>query len=84
MISVIIKSENGLHARPASAFVAKAAGYTSEITLEVDGKIANGKSIMNVLGLGIACGAEVKVTAVGGDSALAEKELAEILGEAHD
>lgn len=84
MVSVIIKSENGLHARPASAFVAKASGYKSEITLEVEGKKANGKSIMNVLGLGIAHGDEVKVIAVGDDSERAEKELSDLLGAAHD
>ncbi len=39
----IIKAVNGLHVRPASTFVKKAKEYSSEITIESDGKSVSGK-----------------------------------------
>lgn len=47
-----LPEEFGLQGRLASNFVQKASGYRSDIFLEMDEKIFNGKSIMSVLTMG--------------------------------
>ena len=38
----------GLHARPGSEFVKLCQSYKSSVTIEVDGKTANGKSLLSL------------------------------------
>jgi phosphocarrier protein len=66
-----ITSEAGLHARPATALVNAVNSFTSEVNLEANGRTVNLKSIMGVMSLGIAKGAEIKITANGSDEAAA-------------
>ncbi|KYP97252.1 hypothetical protein BG74_04650 [Sodalis-like endosymbiont of Proechinophthirus fluctus] len=51
---LIIRSEEGLHARQAVDFVDKSIIFTSKITLENDGEILNAKIITLVLSI-VAC-----------------------------
>lgn len=74
-----IKNETGLHARPASLFVQKAAKYKSSIKLLKDGKEANAKSIISVLSLGASKGSEIKIMATGEDEQEAVNGLVELL-----
>lgn len=74
-----IKNETGLHARPASLFVQKAAKYKSSIKLLKDGKEANAKSIISVLSLGASKGSEIKIMATGEDEQDAVNGLVELL-----
>lgn len=83
MINVKIKSENGLHARPASQIVAKANEFSAEVDIILDGNRANAKSIMNLLGLGIKFDDEVSVEASGEEANVAEEAIAQILGDSH-
>ena len=76
---VIIKNETGLHARPASLFVQKAAKYKSVIKVKKDEKEANAKSIISVLSLGASKGSEITITADGEDSEAAVSALVELL-----
>lgn len=69
----------GLHARPAAIFVQKASKFLSNIYLELDEKRVDGKSIIGVMSLGVAHGAEVKLIARGEDEAEAIVELKEFL-----
>lgn len=75
----IITSESGLHARPATALVGKAGQFQSEITLAYNGKSVNLKSIMGVMSLGVAKGAEITITAEGHDAEEAIQALAEAM-----
>jgi len=50
---IIVKSAQGLHARPAALFVQTAVKYDSSLTVKKDGESVNGKSIMGILMLGI-------------------------------
>lgn len=84
MIKVVIQSENGMHARPASQIVSACNAYESEIFINHQDTQANARSIMNLLGLGISKGDEVEVVADGPDADEAEQAIAKILGEAHD
>jgi phosphocarrier protein len=66
---------DGLHARPASLFARAANRYRSEITVEKDGNVVDGKSIMGLLILGAEAGSSLKVTARGEDAAEVLDEL---------
>ncbi len=64
-----IINETGLHARPASDFTRKAAAFASDITAcRMDAeRIANAKSTVHILTLGLAKGAQIKISAEGPD-----------------
>jgi phosphocarrier protein HPr len=64
---VEVKSEAGLHARPASNFVNTAQRYKSDVKLTVNDKTVDGKSILGILSLGIAKGTEIEITVSGPD-----------------
>lgn len=63
-----IIDEAGIHARPATILVNTANKFSSDVNLEYNGKSVNLKSIMGVMSLGVAKGAEVKVIANGSDA----------------
>ncbi|MBI4404579.1 MAG: HPr family phosphocarrier protein [Deltaproteobacteria bacterium] len=73
--TVKIKNEEGLHARPAGFLVKKASQFKSVIEIRANGKTANAKSIMSVMGLGLNKDADVTISAVGVD----EKEALDAL-----
>lgn len=73
---VVVVSETGLHARPATLLVKKASGFKCDVTLEYNGKKANAKSLIGVLSLGVTKGASVNVITNGEDEVLAVEELA--------
>lgn len=58
---VIIKNETGLHARPAASVVQFAKNFQGSVQLVKDGKVANSKSIFNVMALGVAKDQEIIV-----------------------
>jgi phosphocarrier protein len=72
-----ITADTGVHARPATLLVNKAGQYEAELELTYKEKTVNLKSIMGVMSLGIPKGAEVKITATGGDE---EEALAGVDG----
>lgn len=67
-IKLTVKDPVGLHARPASVLVQEASKFESEITVSVNGKAANLKSIMSVMALGIKFGEEITIKAEGEDA----------------
>ncbi|MFH1772198.1 MAG: HPr family phosphocarrier protein [Candidatus Omnitrophota bacterium] len=81
---IIVKNSHGLHVRPVSIFVQIANKYDSAIRLEKDGEIADGKSIMAILSLGINRGAQVKLVVEGTDAQDAHRELKDFLVSEHD
>ena len=68
-----------LHARPAGAFVRAAARAEAEVTVSVNGRTANAKSILEVLALGATGGTELVISASGADAAEALERLAELV-----
>lgn len=68
-----------LHARPAGAFVRTAATFAASIEISANGKQANGKSILEILGLGADGGSELTISASGDDAAAAVAQLAELV-----
>ncbi len=69
-----------LHARPAGEFVRAAAAFAATIDIEANGRRANGKSILEILGLGADGGSELRISASGDDAARAVVELAGLVG----
>ncbi|HWR40786.1 MAG TPA: HPr family phosphocarrier protein [Patescibacteria group bacterium] len=66
-IECILNNHSGLHARPAAQFVQKAASFTSKVTITAKNKTVDAKSILGVMGMGLAKGAQFTVTADGAD-----------------
>ncbi len=66
--TVVIDNKYGLHARPAMQFVELATKFASDISLIRDDKVADAKSIMEVLMLAAEKGSELKIRADGGDA----------------
>lgn len=66
-ITITIAHEVGLHARPASLFVQKAKQFTSEIRVKFGETVANAKSIMSILTLGVNQGSRITIYAQGED-----------------
>ena len=80
-ITLTIKNKAGLHARPASLFAQKCAGFKSNITIVKNGKSINGKSIINIMSLGIKQGEAIVVNIEGADEAAAAATLEKLVGE---
>ena len=74
--NVIIKNETGLHARPAASLVQFVKKYDESIEIILDNKVADAKSIFNVMSLGISKGTEIKLRVDGENE---EKTLGEVV-----
>lgn len=77
----VLPDEVALHARPAGAFVKDAARFESSIAVAANGKSANAKSILEVLGLGATGGTELTLSASGDDAAEAVDHLATLVAQ---
>ena len=77
-----VESVNGLHARPSHAVVAAATQFEAEVSLELNGRVANARSILAVMTLGAAKGDVIKVTAAGPDAQQALDSLSALFESA--
>ena len=68
-----------LHARPAGVFVRAAAAFAATIEVQANGRRANAKSILEILGLGADGGTELTISASGDDAVEAVAELASLV-----
>jgi phosphocarrier protein HPr len=73
----------GLHARPASVAVTEASKYDSNITLQYMGRMANMKSIIQVMKLSVPANGEIEIQCEGEDEERAVAGIAEILEKKH-
>ncbi|MEM1484116.1 HPr family phosphocarrier protein [Oscillospiraceae bacterium PP1C4] len=76
-VKVVVTDEIGLHARPANKFVKKAASFSSEIKVNIDGfdTSYNAKSITAVLRMAAVKDTQLVITAIGEDEAQACEAL---------
>ena len=79
--NVLIQNRTGLHARPASEFVACAAKFESRITIRsaLEEDSVDAKSIMLLLSIGLGQGDEVVITAKGEDETEAVDALVALI-----
>ena len=75
----MIKSENGIHARPASQIVNYAQSSSCEIFFIKDDNRYNAKSIMNIMGMGLKKGDEIFIEVTGENQGLVEEELFKLI-----
>ena len=69
---VEVRNPSGLHARPAASFVRAAAGFSADVSvanLSRDReRTASAKSVLGVMGLAVASGHRIRVSATGADA----------------
>ena len=70
-IVVTLPAQVDLHARPAAQVVRTAASYESQITVALDGRQADAKSLLAILALGARGGSPLRLTASGDDAVVA-------------
>lgn len=77
----VIENKTGLHARPATFFVDLAKQFQSEVKVRRGSNVANGKSLISLLQLGIERGATIRVSAQGPDAPAALSALQQAIAE---
>lgn len=73
--TITISNRAGVHARPAAMIVEISKNFQCSLYFEKDNDRINGKSIMGLLTLGAAYGAELKIIAEGEDEEEAVEKL---------
>ncbi|TDV24273.1 phosphocarrier protein [Mycoplasmopsis mustelae] len=68
----------GLHARPTSILCTAASKFKSDAKLQYNGREGNLKSIMNIMALGVKCGAEITVKVSGEDEEAALEAIKKV------
>jgi phosphocarrier protein FPr len=76
-VAVVVPGGSGLHARPATYLVEVARSFGSEVRVRHHAKVANGKSLASLLGLGAEAGAPLTLLAHGPDQDAALAALRE-------
>ena len=66
--SVKLTNRKGLHARASAKLVSCAENFKSKITIACNDKVADAKSIMDILMLGAQCDSLVEIDAKGTDA----------------
>ena len=77
--SVVFQCEYDLQMKAVAVLVQKASDLRSTVYLSRDGRRANAKSLLGVMSLGIENGAEIEVSAEGGDEAESDDALVAFL-----
>ena len=78
-----IRSELGLHARPAGEFVVMAGRFESEISVSDGREWVDGRSVLSLLSLAAGRGVELRIRATGEDAEEAVAALGELLVRSH-
>ena len=81
-LEIVVKHSAGLHARPASKFVQIAGKYPCKVTVQnitEESKVANAKSILQVLTLGVNQDHKIVLTAEGEQENEALEALKELI-----
>jgi len=83
-LKIKVTHQAGLHARPASLFVQTANKFDSEISVQnltEKSDVANAKSILSVLTLGVMQNHEIEINAEGEDAKEATSALGTLIKE---
>jgi len=77
-------NRKGLHARPCHALVSAALGFQSDVRVKRGALEVNGKSILELMTLGAACGVELEFLADGEDAEAAVAALVALVESGFD
>ncbi|MFJ5160039.1 HPr family phosphocarrier protein [Pantoea sp. NPDC088449] len=83
-IEIVITNPTGLHTRPGASFVKEAKRFQSEILVKKGDKIANGKSLMKLLQVGISYQDKISISAEGPDEEAALSALSTFISSLED
>ncbi len=78
---VVIIDPIGIHARPASLISGEASKYQSKVEFRLESKVANAKSIINLMALGVKKGNEVSIEVDGPDQDLVLEAILKLMKE---
>jgi phosphotransferase system HPr (HPr) family protein len=78
-----VRSELGLHARPAGEFVIMAGRFESEISVGNGREWVDGRSVLSLLSLAAGRGVELRVRAIGADAEEAVTALGALIERSH-
>jgi len=78
-IQITITNPSGLHARPAAQFVQKAASFKSKVRISANNKVADGKSILAVMSMGLKQNTLVTIITEGEDEAECSRALEDMI-----
>jgi phosphotransferase system HPr (HPr) family protein len=78
-----IRSELGLHARPAGEFAVMAGRFESEISVSNGREWVDGRSVLSLLSLAAGRGVELQIRAIGADAEEAVIALGALLERSH-
>ena len=73
---IILKNQEGLHARPATEIAKNASKYSCDIKFDVKGAHYNAKSVLNIMAAGIKNNTQIKIICDGVDE---EQALTDVL-----
>lgn len=77
---VTVAPEDGLHARPATAFVRTANGFDADVRVgPANGDLVEAESVLAVTSLGVPSGQAVRIVAEGADAEAALDALESVL-----
>lgn len=82
---IVVNNKVGLHARPAALFVQTASKFKSDVKVSCLDKetgsirVANAKSILSILTLGVFQGTEITIQSTGEDEEAAAQALVELV-----
>ncbi|MCB2289567.1 HPr family phosphocarrier protein [Clostridium sp. CS001] len=77
----IVKSETGIHARPALAVVKEAAKFKSEVIIVKDGNEYNAKSIVAIMCMAAIKNDEIIIKTIGEDEEIAAVSMVKLIEE---
>ena len=78
---VVVTHAAGIHARPSLAIFNTVRPFQSQVTIYNDRRAADAREILQVLSLGVPCGAEVTLSAEGPDAEEAVDALAKLFAD---
>jgi phosphocarrier protein HPr len=78
-LEAIVGYRTGLHLRPAKLFAMEAKKFASNVSVQYNDRMADGKSVISLLQLGARQGEKVWICTEGADEEKAIKELINIL-----
>ena len=76
---ITIHNPQGLHMRPAGVFAKAMAKFACNVNIIHNGAKTNGKSLLNIIGACMICGAEVDIECDGADEEEALKTAIEMI-----
>ncbi|WP_370931557.1 HPr family phosphocarrier protein [Bartonella sp. DGB1] len=74
-----ITNKLGLHARASAKFVRVCEKFSAEVTVEKDGQIVVGRSLLGLMMLAAGRGSQINISATGDDAAEVLNSLTELI-----